>query len=99
MVLDSLEQYAPGISDLVVSADVLSPADIEARTGAPGGHWHHAELSIDQILNVRPVNGLVQYGFAVEGYYLCGASAHPGGDVMGTAGRNSALQALKDGVV
>jgi phytoene dehydrogenase-like protein len=35
----------------------------------------------------------------VGGLYLCGASAHPGGDVMGAAGRNAAMQVIKDGVL
>ena len=72
--------------------------DIERLTGAPGGHWHHAEISIDQLLTVRPVNGLSRYAFGPAGYYLCGASAHPGGDVTGQPGRNAARQALRDGV-
>jgi phytoene dehydrogenase-like protein len=56
-------------------------------------------MGIDQILNVRPINGMAHYHCGVKGLYLCGASAHPGGDISGAPGRNSALQALKDGVV
>ncbi len=67
-------------------------------TGAPGGHWHHAEMSIDQLLTVRPVNGLARYAFGPKGYFLCGASAHPGGDVTGQPGRNAAHVVLKSGV-
>ena len=99
ITLATLEKYAPGIGALVTESQVLSPACIEARTGAPGGHWHHAEMGIDQILTVRPANGMAQYRFGPEGYYLCGAGAHPGGDVTGLSGRNSALQLLKDGVL
>ncbi|WP_241525660.1 phytoene desaturase family protein [Pseudophaeobacter leonis] len=99
LTLATLEKYAPGISDLVMEQQVMSPADIEAKTGAPGGHWHHAEMGIDQILTVRPANGTAHYRFGPEGYYLCGAGAHPGGDVTGVAGRNRAFQLLKDGVL
>ena len=99
ITLATLEKYAPGIGALVTESQVLSPACIEARTGAPGGHWHHAEMGIDQILTVRPANGMARYRFGPEGYYLCGAGAHPGGDVTGLSGRNSALQLLKDGVL
>lgn len=98
-VVAQLEAHIPGLKASVETADLLTPADIEDRTGAPGGHWHHAEMGVDQILTVRPSNGLAHYGFAVEGLYLCGASAHPGGDVTGLPGRNSALQLLKDGVL
>jgi phytoene dehydrogenase-like protein len=99
LTLDRLEVYAPGLGRLVTHSEVLTPLDIETQTGAPGGHWHHAEMGIDQILTLRPVNGMARYGFGIAGYYLCGASAHPGGDVMGTAGRNAARQLLKDGVL
>jgi phytoene dehydrogenase-like protein len=74
---------------------VISPSQIETETGAPGGHWHHAELSLDQLLSVRPANGIGRYRLGPKGLFLCGASAHPGGDVMGLAGRNAALAALE----
>lgn len=99
LAIGTLEKYAPGLGALVVTKQVLSPADIEDLTGVPGGHWHHAEMGIDQILTVRPVNQLAHYRFGPKGYFLCGAGAHPGGDVMGAAGRNAALQLLKDGVL
>ncbi|MEZ5892264.1 MAG: NAD(P)/FAD-dependent oxidoreductase [Parvularculaceae bacterium] len=99
LTLDTLGAYWPGLRDNVQRVDTLSPADIERETGAPGGHWHHAELTIDQLLTVRPVNQMSRYAYGVKGFYLCGASAHPGGDVSGAAGRNSALQLLKDGVI
>ncbi len=92
-----LERYMPGLSGLIEKAELLVPDDIEALTGAPGGHWHHAELSIDQLLTVRPVNGFARYAFGPEGYYLCGASAHPGGDLTGLPGRNAARQVLDAG--
>jgi phytoene dehydrogenase-like protein len=98
-VIYTLDQYAPGICALVSKSQVLTPVDIEVMTGAPGGHWHHAEMGIDQILTVRPTNLVSRYAFGVGGLYLCGASAHPGGDVMGAAGRNAALQVIKDGVL
>lgn len=99
LTIDSLGDFAPGLLDLVTRSEVLTPVDIEALTGAPGGHWHHAEMGLDQILTLRPVNGLAHYRFGIGGFYLCGASAHPGGDVTGVAGRNAALQLLKDGGV
>ncbi|MEZ5915069.1 MAG: hypothetical protein R3C42_05520 [Parvularculaceae bacterium] len=99
LTIDTLARYWPDLRDNVERVDAFSPADIENETAAPGGHWHHAELSIDQLLTVRPVNQLSRYAFAVRGFYLCGASAHPGGDVSGAAGRNSALQLLNDGVL
>jgi phytoene dehydrogenase-like protein len=73
---------------------VMTPSDIERVTGAPGGHWHHGEIALDQLLTLRPANGLAEYGTGLPGLFLCGAGAHPGGDVTGLPGRNAALAAL-----
>lgn len=96
-VLEALEPYAPGLSRLVTARQVLTPVDIERLTGATGGHWHHGELAPDQMLMLRPVNGMGHYATGVPGLFLCGAAAHPGGDVMGVAGRNAALAAMNGG--
>ena len=99
IVIDTIEPHAPGLAALVTDAEVLTPADIAELTGAPGGHWHHAEMGLDQVLTLRPIAGNARYRLAVHGLYLCGASAHPGGDVTGLPGRNSAAQLLADGVL
>ena len=54
-------------------------------------------MGLDQILTQRPTNGTAHYAFGPKGLFLCAASAHPGGDITGAPGRNSALQALKTG--
>ncbi len=90
-----LEEHAPGLRDSVVAAELLTPADIEAEFGLPGGNWHHGELAFDQFFMVRPVPGAAQYRCPVEGVFLCGAGSHPGGGVMGVAGRNAAREVLK----
>jgi len=93
-VLDLLSQYAPDIRSKAVMAELLTPEDIEQEFGISGGHWHHAELSLDQFLMLRPVPGAAQYETPVTGLYLCGAGSHPGGGVMGSAGRNAARAIL-----
>jgi phytoene dehydrogenase-like protein len=60
-----------------------------------GGQWHHGEFTLDQFLMLRPVPGAAQYATPVDGLYLCGAGAHPGGGVMGLPGRNAALEILR----
>jgi len=93
-VVATLEQYAPGIRRQIVASELLSPPDIEREFRISGGHWHHGDLAFDQFLMVRPVPGAAQYKAPVEGLFLCGAGSHPGGGVMGTAGRNAARQVL-----
>jgi phytoene dehydrogenase-like protein len=93
-LLTLLEAYAPGLRALVLHAELLSPVDIEARFGITGGHWHHGELSFDQLFMLRPVPGAAQYVTPLPGFYLCGAGSHPGGGVMGAAGMNAAARVL-----
>jgi phytoene dehydrogenase-like protein len=93
--LDALEALAPGLRGCIIAAEVSTPADMEKQFRGSGGHWHHGDLAFDQILMVRPVPGAAQYRTPLEGLYLCGAGCHPGGGVMGIAGRNAAQQALK----
>jgi phytoene dehydrogenase-like protein len=91
-----LEQHAPGLGALVQHAELLTPADIEQQFRVSGGHWHHGELALDQFMMLRPVPGAAQYAMPVPGLYLCGAGCHPGGGVMGSAGRNAARVILKE---
>ena len=93
--LKVLETYAPGIRSQVVGSQLLLPADLEREFRLTGGHWHHGELALDQFLMLRPVPGAAQYAMPVAGLYLCGAGTHPGGGVMGCAGKNAAQAVLK----
>jgi phytoene dehydrogenase-like protein len=95
--LSVLERYLPGTRQRIVATELLTPADLEHEFGMTGGHWHHAELAFDQYLMLRPVPGAGQYAMPVTGLYLCGAGAHPGGGVMGVAGRNAARVLLGEG--
>ncbi|HJS91866.1 MAG TPA: NAD(P)/FAD-dependent oxidoreductase, partial [Steroidobacteraceae bacterium] len=94
LILQTLESHAPGLRDSVLAAELLTPPDIEAQFRISGGHWHHAELALDQFFMVRPVAGAAQYQAPLRGLFICGAGCHPGGGVMGIAGRNAARQIL-----
>ncbi len=95
-ILETLAAYAPELPGAVRASELLTPEDIEREFRISGGHWHHAELALDQLLMVRPVPGAAQYHTPVAGLFLCGAGAHPGGGVMGLAGRNAARTVLKE---
>ena len=97
LCIDSLERVAPGLRSSVVGTELLTPADMEREFRIDGGHWHHADLAFDQFFFVRPVPGAAQHRTPLPGLYLCGAGCHPGGGVMGVAGRNAAQQVLKSG--
>jgi len=89
-----LDRHAPGLRRQVIASELLLPADIEREFRITGGHWHHGELALDQFMMMRPVPGAAQYAMPIEGLFLCGAGCHPGGGVMGSAGRNAANAVL-----
>ena len=95
-IVDCMEEYAPGLRRAITAAELLTPADIERQFRIVGGHWHHGELALDQFLMTRPVPGAAQYATPLAGLYLCGAGSHPGGGIMGTAGRNAARRILAE---
>lgn len=95
-VIETIAAYAPDIESRISASELLTPADIEREFHITGGHWHHGELTLDQFLFVRPVGGAAQYRMPVDGLYLCGAGAHPGGGISGAAGRNAAREILRE---
>jgi phytoene dehydrogenase-like protein len=95
-IIDTLAAYAPRLRDGIRASELLTPVDLEREFRMTGGHWHHAELALDQFLMLRPVPGAAQYRTPVPGLFLCGAGSHPGGGVMGLAGRNAARQVIRE---
>ena len=94
VVMSIIESYAPGFTDQVVARELLTPLDIEQKFNNTGGHWHHGEMTIDQSFMMRPVHGTAQYDTPIEGLFLCGAAAHPGGGITGLPGHNAAQRVL-----
>jgi phytoene dehydrogenase-like protein len=94
-VIDTLAEYAPDIRQLVLHRQVLTPLDLEREFGLSEGNIFHGELSPDQMFSFRPVPGWAQYRTPIEGLFMCGASTHPGGGVMGASGRNAAREILR----
>jgi phytoene dehydrogenase-like protein len=94
--LKGLEEFAPGLQDLVEQIEVLTPRDIEERFGLLGGNIMQGELTPDQLFGFRPIPGYGDYRTPVAGMYLCGSGTHPGGGVMGVPGRNAASVILRD---
>jgi phytoene dehydrogenase-like protein len=95
-VVAVLEQVAPGIGGLVVGREALTPLDIERELGTSGGHPMHLEPALDQWFAWRPLLGLAAYRMPLDGLYLSGAGAHPGGGITGLPGRNAARRVLSD---
>jgi phytoene dehydrogenase-like protein len=94
-VINLIEEYVPNIKRIIEHRQVLSPLDLERRFGITGGNIFHGEMSLDQMFVMRPVAGWARYRTPIQGLYLCGSGAHPGGGVMGAPGYNCAREMLK----
>ena len=95
-VVKKIAEYAPNVPGAIVAQQVLTPLDLERTYGLTEGNIFHGDLRLEQLFFMRPVPGWSQYRTPIEGLYLCGAGAHPGGGVTGAPGRNAAHQALRD---
>jgi phytoene dehydrogenase-like protein len=95
-VIDSIAEHSPDFRDLILHAEIRTPADIEREVGLTEGNIFQGELTFDQLLFNRPVPGYAQYRSPIRGLYMCGSSTHPGGGVMGAPGANAATAILGD---
>ncbi|MFL6063101.1 MAG: phytoene desaturase family protein [Friedmanniella sp.] len=80
--------------------EVMSPLDVEAELGMPGGHIFHGDLSwpwLDD--NLSPRTPAERWGVATAdpGILLCGSGAVRGGAVSGLGGHNAAMAVLSEG--
>ncbi len=95
--LAEIDRYAPGFSQHVLHRQVLTPVDLEHEFALTGGNIFHGAMTPSQLLSLRPVPGWADHRSPLQGLYLCGAGAHPGGGVSGLPGRNAARAVLSDG--
>jgi phytoene dehydrogenase-like protein len=89
-------EYAPNFQRSVIARQILSPLDLEREFGLVGGDIFHGALDLNQIYCMRPTLGYAAYRMPIEGLYLCGAGAHPGGGVSGVPGHNAAREIIRD---
>jgi phytoene dehydrogenase-like protein len=81
----------------VLHYDILTPHDLETKFGLTGGNIFQGAMSLNQLFWLRPtIAARASHGSPIQGLYLCGAGAHPGGGVMGQCGYNAAQMALRE---
>ncbi len=93
-VTAAIARVAPCFLERVRERVVLAPPDLEARYGLTEGAVTQGEMTLDQILFMRPVAGASRYATPLEGLFLCGAGTHPGSGIPGGPGWLAARQAL-----
>lgn len=94
-VTRAIGRVMPGFADAVVHREILSPRDLERSFGVTQGAMTHGEMTLDQILFMRPVPGWGRYSMPIDGLYLAGSGAHPGPGVLGGAGWLAAKRILR----
>ncbi|MBZ0304400.1 MAG: NAD(P)/FAD-dependent oxidoreductase [Anaerolineae bacterium] len=95
-MLAVLARYAPNVQDAVIDQLIETPLYLERTLGLLRGNVMHLDMSIDQMFMLRPALTMSNYRGPLERLYLTGASTHPGGGIMGAAGRNAASVILHD---
>lgn len=98
-VVDTLAEYCPGLKDSILHRQVLTPWDLEHEIGLTEGNIFQGELSLEQLLFLRPVQGWSRYRTPVRNLWLCGSGAHPGGGIMGAPGELCAKSLMNSGEV
>lgn len=95
-VLDKLADYAPNIQSSILARRVESPAELGDRLGSYKGNYYHIDMTLDQMIFLRPLPEIANYTTPIRGLYLTGAGTHPGGSISGMPGRNCANVFLRE---
>ena len=98
-VVDTLAEYCPGLKESILHRQVLTPWDLEHEMGLTEGNIFQGELSLVQLLFLRPVQGWSRYRTPIRNLWLCGSGAHPGGGIMGAPGELCAKSLMNAGAV
>ncbi len=93
-VVSELTRIAPGVAGSIVGREIVTPADIAERYRVAGGHIHHVEHALDQML-IRPTLDTMRYSTPVPNLFLCGSGSHPGGGLSGAPGALGAAAILQ----
>jgi beta-carotene ketolase (CrtO type) len=89
-VLAKLTEYAPNIKNSIIARRVESPAELGERLGSYKGNYYHLDMTLDQMIFLRPLPEIANYTTPIKNLYLTGAGTHPGGSISGMPGRNCA---------
>ena len=96
LMIATVDRYAPNFSRSVLGRQIFSPLDLERTFGLVGGDIFHGALDLGQMFSARPMLGHADYRGPLQGLYMCGSGAHPGGGVTGLPGHNAAREILRD---
>jgi phytoene dehydrogenase-like protein len=93
-VTRAIERTLPGFSGMVRGVRTTLPSTLAAEYGLSEGSVTGGEITLDQILFMRPVPGWARYRTPLNGLFLGGVGCHPGPGIFGGAGLLAARAAL-----
>jgi phytoene dehydrogenase-like protein len=84
------EEFAPNMTrDNVIADKLYTPDQMERKNYMWEGDFSNGDMSLDQTYANRPWPEASNYRLGVDGLYLCGPSAYPGGGMHAAAGYNA----------
>lgn len=94
--LDRWAEFAPNMTrDNVIADRLYTPDQMERKNMMLEGDFSNGEFAPDQMGSNRPFPEASNYRTEVDGLYLCGPSAYPGGGAHAACGYN-AFKAIAD---
>ena len=94
--IDAWARFAPNMRDAIMDWVPFTPLDISRKmVNMVAGDWMMGEISLDNMLDQRPLPELGQYRTPVEGLYMAGSTQHPHGFITFGPAYN-ALQVIAD---
>ena len=94
-VTSVIARAIPRFASQILGCTAVTPVDLERKFGLTEGAVTQGEITLDQILFMRPVAGWGRHAMPVDGLYLGGAGAHPGPGILGGPGWLAAKRALR----
>ena len=85
-------EVCPELPDRILDRLALGPRELEERFGLAGGHIFHGEMLPGQLFDGRYPADRFE---GIDGLYLAGSGAHPGGAVTGAPGYRAARAVIK----
>jgi phytoene dehydrogenase-like protein len=94
--IDIISSYMPDLKNRLIDYKALSPLDLENEFGLRDANIMHLDMMPSKMFGLRPLAHCADYRTPIQGLYLCGSGAWPGGTVSGVPGHNAAQEIIQD---
>jgi phytoene dehydrogenase-like protein len=93
--IDRAARFLPGIPELELARQVMTPPRFAARFRVPDGNVYHVDPTALRFGPLRPAVGLAGFTTPIEGLFLSGGGMHPSAGICGVPGKLAAEAALR----